>query len=193
MGGKGRKRRSNFFAQTVWTALHYEPLETCGRSKAGDEQDLASAALSQPTPPQPCPLEKRRGQPSSPLSKLGGLGAAWQGNFDRQPGDPAPRNRAGLPRRCRPALTGTSLSTSFGGGRAGNASSGDRGGRRALSPCSLYQGGSSGGPAAGDRGRTCWGREAHLPLPVTEVRRGGACGHRRWAARSVASGVPHGE
>lgn len=102
LGGKGRKRKSNFFAQTIWTALHYEPLETCGRSKAGDEQDLASAALSQPTPPQPCPLEKLRGQPSSRLSKLGRLGAAWQGNFDRQPGDPAPRTGLGCQEDAAP-------------------------------------------------------------------------------------------
>lgn len=52
------------------------------------------------------------------------LRAAW---------GPRSENRVGLPSRCRPTLAGTSPSTSFSGSQTGDASSGDRGGRRALS------------------------------------------------------------
>lgn len=124
----------------------------------------------------------KAGRAWRPLARK--LRAAW---------GPCPDNRAGLPGRCRPTLAGTSLSTSFTGGQTGDASSGDRGGRRALSPACCTRG--LLGWAGGRRpGKDLLGkREAHLPLPVTEVRRGGVRGHRRWAARSVGSGVAHSE
>lgn len=76
-----------------WTLLR--PTQNLWQVQSKSEQSPASAALPQRMPPQPNPLEKLRGQPSSPISKLGGLGAAWQGNFVRQPRDPALRTGLG--------------------------------------------------------------------------------------------------
>lgn len=87
-----------------WTALR--PTRNRGGSKARARAPPGlGCTLSQRTPPQPCPLERRRGQPSSPISKLGGLGAVWQGNFG-QPGDPAPRTEQGWAPGEMPPHTG---------------------------------------------------------------------------------------
>lgn len=91
-------------------------------------------------PLQPSPLEKRRGQPSSPLSKLGGLGAAWQGNFDRQPGDPAPRTGLGCRGDAAPLWQEPACPPPSVAAGQGTPAPRTSGGRRALSAARCTRG-----------------------------------------------------
>lgn len=193
MGGKGGKRRPTSSPRP--SGLHFT--KNPSKPVAGPKREQAEPGLGCAFPANAAAAAQSSGEETR-AAKLPAFkaGRAWRRlarKLRSAAWGPCSQNRAGLPRRCRPALAGTSLSTSFCGGRAGHASSEDLGWQASALRGSLYQGGSSGGPATGDQGRTCWGREAHLPLPVTEIRRGGARVHRRWAAHSVGSGVPHGE
>lgn len=109
-GGKKRKTRSNDFSESL-ESTSLRPTQTCesraGERRTGPQQSFTSQNHSAPV------LERGRLAASLPPFKSGtGLAPLREKTSLGQRRDPGAENRAGLPRRCRPALARTSRSNS---------------------------------------------------------------------------------